>query len=307
MLSSTAGIEASRTPGEPMRNALIVCLVLALLLVSGCLPRKSDHIYFASDRDGVGNNLFVINTEGGELRQLTRELKTGWNPHPALSPDGKSLVFVSRHLDDNLEVYVMDVGGGEPTRLTFTSEDEDRPAFTPDGRIAFDSERTGDWELWVMEVSGESAVRLTDSPGIDEGSSWSPDGKLMAFASERGGYFGVYLAGPDGSDVRRLYGGVSFHCNDPAWSPDGRLIAFAGDREGTYDLYTIALDGSEPVRLTGDSGYGQERYPCWSADGERIVFAGLEGGDWEICTIKGDGSEEKRLTDNSIDDSLPAW
>ncbi|MCK4593902.1 PD40 domain-containing protein [bacterium] len=291
-----------------MRKAATLILASVILLFAGCLPRLSDHIYFASDRDGVGNNLFAINTDGGELRQLTKVLQPGWDPHPALSPDGKRIVFVSRHADGNLEVYVMDTAGGEPTRLTYTAADEDRPAFTPDGRISFDSERTGDWELWVMDQTGENPIQLTDSPGIDEGSSWSPDGKLLTFASEREGYFGIYLADPDGSGVRRLYGGISFHCNDPAWSPDGKRIAFAGDSGGTYDIYVIALDGSEPLRLTGYEGWSQERYPSWSADGERIVFARLENGDWEICTMKADGSEVRQLTDNlEVDDSLPVW
>jgi len=290
-----------------MRNAPVTLVALTILLISGCLPRQSDHIYFASNRDGVGNNLFVIDKEGGELRQLTRDLRPDWEPYPALSPDGKMLVFVSSHLDSNLEVYVMDPAGGGPMRLTDTPEDEDRPVFTPDGRISFDSERSGDWELWVMDADGGNPVRLTDSPGIDEGSSWSPDGKLVAFASEREGRFGIYLAGPDGSEPRRLYGGASFNCNDPAWSPDGKLIAFAGDEGGTYDIYTIALDGSKPVRLTGDDGYGQERYPCWSADGERLAYAKLEAGDWEVCTMKADGTEKKQLTDNTADDGLPAW
>ncbi|OGD75165.1 MAG: hypothetical protein A2Y64_02480 [Candidatus Coatesbacteria bacterium RBG_13_66_14] len=291
----------------PQQNAPITLVALTVLLICGCLSRQSDHIYFASDRDGVGNNLFAVNTAGGELKQLTRDLKPDWDPYPALSPDGKRLVFVSRHQDANLEVYVMDSTGGEPARLTFTPEDEDRPVFTPDGRISFDSERTGDWELWVMDADGGNPARLTDSPGIDEGSSWSPDGKLVAFASERGGRFGIYLAGPDGSDARQLYGGVSFSCNDPAWSPDGKLVAFSSDERGTYDIYTIALDGSKPIRLTDGEGRGQERYPCWSADGEWLVYAGLESGDWEIFAMKADGSEDKQLTNNSAYDSLPAW
>lgn len=291
-----------------MRKAVTLILASVILLINGCLPRQSNHIYFASDRDGVGNNLFSINTDGEELIQLTKMLKNGWDPHPALSPDGKRIAFVSRHADDNLEVYVMDTAGGEPMRMTYTAADEDRPAFTPDGRVSFDSERTRDWELWVLDPAGENPVQLTDSPGIDEGSSWSSDGRHLAFASEREGYFGIYLANPDGSGVRRLYGGVSFHCNDPAWSPDCERIAFAGDSDGTYDIYIITLDGSEPIKLTGHAGWSQERHPSWSADGERIVFARLETGDWEICTIKADGSEERQLTDNlEIDDSLPVW
>ncbi|HDR06231.1 MAG TPA: hypothetical protein ENN88_01215 [Candidatus Coatesbacteria bacterium] len=297
-----------------MRTWVRLSFLLALLALTGCPPRVSDRIYFASDRDGVGNNLFVMDAQGKSLKQLTKNLLPDWEPHPALSPDGKSLLFVSRHLDSNLEVYLMDTGGGEPVRLTFTPEDEDRPSFAPDGRILFDSERTGDWELWVMERTGENPVQLTFSPGIDEGGAFRPDGKLLAFASERSGYFGIYLAAPGGgagvSDVRRIYGGDGFHANDPAWSPDGRLIAFAGNAQGTYNIYVIALDGSEPVRLTGFDGHYQDRYPCWSADGESLVFARREGSDWEICTLRLDaasGSGVNRLTDNQVSDSQPVW
>ena len=60
------------------------------------------------------------------------------------------------------------------------------PVWSSDGkRIAFPSNRTGDYEIFVMNGDGSSPQRLTENDGLDVHPSWSPDGKRLVFASVR--------------------------------------------------------------------------------------------------------------------------
>ena len=100
---------------------------------------------------------------------------------PRLSPDGKTLLYVSRAAG-NLDIYSLRVGGRNAINLTADSKEDDwGPAFSADGRqIAFRSERGGGG-IYLMEATGESVRRLTDF-GYDP--SWSPDGKEIVVATE---------------------------------------------------------------------------------------------------------------------------
>ena len=69
------------------------------------------------------------------------------------------------------------------------------PDITPDenmplpGRIAFASDRDGDFEIYMINADGTSLVRLTESKGVDYPSSWSLDGRKLAFVSDRNGSY----------------------------------------------------------------------------------------------------------------------
>ncbi|MCD4733898.1 DUF5050 domain-containing protein [bacterium] len=292
-----------------MSKKLVLVSIAVLLFVVGCGPRNSDHIYFTSDRDGLGYNLYSMKVEGGELVQLTTDLSLGWYSHCSLSLDGSQLVFVAE-LDGDSELYLMDSDGGNRVKLTDNEIYEDRPTFTPDGRISYDSEVDGDWEIWVMDADGGNPTRLTYSTGVDEGSAWSPDGKRIAFASERDGWYGIYVMNADGSAVEKLFGEEYVWANDPAWSPDGTKLAISSNINGSEDIVILELASGEFIGLTGsgDEGYFAERYPVWSMDGKQIAFFVTEGGDSEIYTINADGTNRKALTTNEdVVDFLPYW
>src|SRR5207249_10563572 len=95
---------------------------------------------------------------------------------PSLSPDGKSLIYVSR-ASGNWDIYLQRVGGRNPTNLTKGSTaDDTQPAFSPDGeRIVFRSEREGGG-IYLMGATGESARRLSD---FGYNPVWSPDGERV--------------------------------------------------------------------------------------------------------------------------------
>ena len=71
-------------------------------------------------------------------------------------------------------------------------------------KIAFTSNRDGNYEIYVMNSDGSEQINLTNNPADDGYTSWSPDGKKIAFTSARDGNNEIYVMNEDGSEQIRL-------------------------------------------------------------------------------------------------------
>ncbi|MBC7250775.1 MAG: PD40 domain-containing protein [Anaerolineae bacterium] len=180
------------------------------------------------------------------------------------------------------------------------------------GRIAFMSDRDGDWEIFVMNADGSSLpTQLTLNTSDDYTPRWSPDGSKIVFTSNRTGDLDVYVMNADGSgQINR----TNYPFADdalPDWSPDGSKIAFCSNRGGSYDIYVMNADGSKMQRLTYLSTDAMG--PTWSPDGSKIAFMVYIGYDiwygpiWDIYTMDADGSHLMRLTENSLMNCYPDY
>ncbi len=114
-------------------------------------------------------------------------------------------------------------------------------------KIAFVSDRDGNFEIYVMNADGSGQTRLTDSSADESGLAWSPDGTRIAFVSDRDGNSEIYVMNADGSDQTNLTNNPASEYT-PSWSPDGARIAFHSDREGNIDVYVMNADGSDHPR-----------------------------------------------------------
>ena len=180
------------------------------------------------------------------------------------------------------------------------------PTPTPplEGRIAFASDRDGNYNIYAMNADGSGLARLTNNSADDYAPSWSPDGRRIAFRSRRDGNREIYAMNADGSGVTNLTNNSDAD-RYPSWSPDGRRIAFDSDRDGNWEIYAMNADGSGVTNLTNNSD--ADRYPSWSPDGRRIAFDSDRDGNWEIYAMNADGSGLARLTNNSARDWYPSW
>ena len=105
-------------------------------------------------------------------------------------------------------------------------------SLSPDGRrIAFISNRGGQFKLYVMNIDGSNLVRLTDDSTADDSPAWSPNGEFIAFVAEREGGSDLHIISADGSSRRQVtYGGGSdLH---PGWATDGLRLIFTRLTEG---------------------------------------------------------------------------
>ncbi|MDQ4120292.1 MAG: DPP IV N-terminal domain-containing protein [Acidobacteriota bacterium] len=173
------------------------------------------------------------------------------------------------------------------------------------GKIAFNSLRTGVGEIFTMDANGTNQTNISNNNGEDVSCQWSPDGSKIAFVSEDNGNIDIYTMNADGSNQTRLTTNRSLD-DTPSWSPDGTKIVFASDRDGRgLEIYLMNADGSNQKRLTNNSRI--DYYPKFSPDGNKIAFTSHRAGNAEIWMMDADGLNAVNLTNDASDDFEPTW
>src|ERR1017187_9909062 len=196
-----------------------------------------------------------------ELRYTPITFDPGVATPPATSPDGRLVAYASdRDRGHNLELYVQQLRGGDPARLTWTREDESDPSFSADGTaIAYHSSQDGGGIYLIPSLGG--TPRLLAPGGRNP--RFSPRGNLVAYwtglrdglAEGQAKTFVVSIAGGVAREIRPDFAVVQ----RPVWSPDGqRLIVWGvppgeGPPADRADFWVTGLerDRAESTGLVG--------------------------------------------------------
>lgn len=172
------------------------------------------------------------------------------------------------------------------------------------GKIAFHSQRDGNYEIYTMSTDGASQTRITNNTATDVHPIWSPDGKEVVFRSDRDGNTEIYKMKADGTALTNLSNNAAAE-NYPAWSPDGQQIIFESSRNGNVEIYKMDADGSNQTRLTNNTA--TDSSASWSPDGTKIAFHSNRDGNYEIYTMNIDGTSPARLTTATGSDLDAVW
>jgi Tol biopolymer transport system component len=185
--------------------------------------------------------------------------------NPRLSPDGQRVAATIDELGS--QEWLLDIGRGTLTRLTFEGNYNGGTAWTPDGkRITFGSDRAGPRNLfWQLADGSGGTERLATSDRTQVASSWSPDGQTLAFeqtGASTGFDIWVFRLGD-----RKVQPFLQTRFNEiaPRFSPDGHWLAYASDESGHYEIYVQPYPGPGGKWQISTEG-GSE--PVWARDGE---------------------------------------
>lgn len=297
-----------------MRHTGVLALLVSCILAA-CRDNTPGagggpgRIAFMTNRYDGQLDVAAIDASGANFRRLTSHLAAdAW---PTWSPDTTRIAFQSDRIEvsgDTLatfQIYVMNADGSAVTPLTASDTLPNiMPAWSPLGdRIAFSSQRDGNYEIYLMDPDGQNPLRLTTDGAEDAQAAWSPDGLKIAFVSTRDGNGEIYVM-----DAANGSGQVNL-TNDaatdwaPAWSPDGTKIAFCSNRNTDFAVWLMNSDGSNPVQLTNPS-QGVACLPDWSPDGTRIAYEQ----DGDLWVMRADGTRPVRITSGlGIADGQPRW
>jgi eukaryotic-like serine/threonine-protein kinase len=234
---------------------------------------------------------------------------SGLTTMPALSPDGQLVAYASdRGGRGDLDIWVQQVGGGVPLRLTSDPADDQMPEFSPDGKqIVFRSERAGGGVYLVSALGGPERLIVPEG----RRPRFSPDGSRLLYWT--GQFRGVVSNLPSELFVVDLGGGTPMRlapefaaARDGVWAPDGRSLLFLGrsNRESpvseTFDWWWAPLDGRAPAKtdvfasglLVETIAFQGEGSPSsWTRDG--VLFTARRG-VWTVPISMEDGRPRGR-------------
>jgi hypothetical protein len=210
---------------------------------------------------------------------------------PALSPSGNEIAYTASGRGTS-DIWVTDVRGGKPIRLTDMSSFAFDPTWFPDGSaVAFSSNSGAETSIWKVPRFGGTAMLLVPNA---QDVAISPGGERIAFARPgKDNYLRIWVA-PLGAQeqARRLTAGnvgVWDH-RHPAWSPDGQTICFQDKR----NLWLVPAGGGSPQPLT--VGDPVNVNPVWSTDGRHVYFASDRDGTQSLWRQALGGGAPVRVT-----------
>ena len=201
---------------------------------------------------------------------------TGRDYSPAVSPDGKTMAFVSDR-DGRKRIWLRQIQGGGEQPVT-EGPDDDYPRFSPDAAsiLFVRATREAPAAIYRQSLVGGEVRRVAENA---VSADWSPDGRQIAFV--RWGLEGqrdisqIWLTAPDGSGAREIHR-ADGQLAGPRFSPDGRRLAMFIVAQGGAPSYflVLGLDGKEKARIAG-SRVGALSSAAWSGNDEIVYTQAL--------------------------------
>ncbi len=166
-------------------------------------------------------------------------------------------------------------------------------------------------DIFALSPGQNGPFKLTNHPANDREAAWSPDGTLIAFASNRGGNWDIYLLDIPTGDITQLTQNLGYD-GAPSWSPDSQWITYESYQNGNLDVYLIRADGQEgPFAVTRNPE--PDYSPAWrpSALGRELAYVSWRNGNNDIFVISLDNPIEAQapnLTNSpTINEDNPVW
>ncbi|HET8552883.1 MAG TPA: PDZ domain-containing protein [Gammaproteobacteria bacterium] len=204
-------------------------------------------------------NIFTVPEEHGATRNLTHT-SNAREQHPAWSPDGKWVAYVTDASGES-EIAIRPADGlGQPTQLTqLKNAYLFDPTWAPGSdKIAFSD---SDNRLWYVDVSSHRVVQVAHDPRSRmHDFSWSPDGRWLAYSKQaKNNMSEIYLYNLDDNKSTQISNGWN-NDRDPVFSSNGKYLYFISARhenptfsESEFNIATLKMDGIYVATLDKDT------------------------------------------------------
>ncbi len=225
------------------------------------------------------------------------ESQPRWIQQPALSPDGKFIAFGYKgHL------FKVPSAGGAAVALTLNNAYNGYPVWSHDGKkIAFASDRYGNFDIYVISAAGGEATRLTPTSAKDIPYDFTPDDQSVVFGTDRHDLY-TSVRFPSDANFMKLYevpvkGGASVMLNSAGteflhYNEKGDKLIYQ-DRKGyedpwrkhhtsavTRDIWVYDINKHEYTKVSDFKG--EDREPVWGK-GQKSHPPALPQQRWPLC------------------------
>ena len=259
-------------------------------------------------------SLFILTSALLFTANVLAENDPLWMRYPAISPNGETIAFTYKG-----DIYTVPANGGKATQLTTHPAHDTRPIWSPDGsKIAFASDRNGNFDIFIMDMEGGSPKQLTthsaneypetfsDAKHILYSAAIQQDAKDSQFPS--GQFPQIYRIGINGGRPE-LYSSLAME--SLALNKKGDKLLYQ-DKKGyedpwrkhhqssiTRDIWLCTLDREHSFQKI-TSFKGEDRNPVWATDGSSFYYLSEEKGSFNIFKNDLTGRNSRQITNHTM-------
>jgi Tol biopolymer transport system component len=173
-------------------------------------------------------------------------------------------------------------------------------------RIAFMSNRDGNYEIYIMDSDGSAVTNLTNDPSTDGLPSWSDEARALAFLTTRDEQsISLYRMDDAGLELELIVQDPTLVPSTPIWSPDGEMVIYHnGD---TQQVNIQIADTSGKIMREISTGSSLNQFADWSPDGEQFIFLSDREGQSAVYIQDDLQGEPVALTDPQFASAMAVW
>ncbi|HSE36533.1 MAG TPA: protein kinase, partial [Blastocatellia bacterium] len=242
------------------------------------LPDSSG-ILFGAATTSMSNALWRLSYPGGELQRITNDA----NKYYGLSVAGDSNTLVTIQVTDYLELWLAPDADASRARRIMPGRHDGNYGFawTPDGKIVFTRETSGNSDIWIANADGTNQKQLTTNAHQNVSPTVTNDGRYIVLQSNRSGADHIWRMDIDGGNQKQLtFGPVE---RAPGCSPDSKWVVYHGWETGKPAPWKISIEGDAPVQIADvlcfrpRVSHDGKLIACGTGAGQVLIFS-FEGG-----------------------------
>jgi Tol biopolymer transport system component len=189
-----------------------------------------------------------------------------------LSPDDKKIaVNVQNPINKDFDIWIGDLVRNTMSPFMAEPSGDYDPEWSPDGRIAFSSDRGGPSAVFEASTTGAADAKpVAQFSAVSYASDWSLDGRFILYQQMT-----RLVAMPMNGDRKPVVVLDSPSIKDqPRFSPDGRWIAYNARESDVHEVYIVSFPvAARPIQVSTKGGM----QPQWRRDGKEIFYLDPEG------------------------------
>ena len=236
------------------------------------LPDGSGILVAAQDKTGIPSQLWIVSYPGGTVRRVSNDLSEYLSV--AVSGDGHTIAATQQNNTGSLWIGPSNAPDNSQQMTQGRMDGMQDVSFTPDGRVVYTGNHSGNWDLYITDANGGNARQLTFDNHFHQTPSACDDGRNVLYVTDFDGIPHIWkLNFQTGASIQLTNGPGEY---GPQCGRTGDWVFYQGQVEGgTPYIFKMPISGGSPVRLTDQIAISP---PFVSNDGKHVALATVQNG-----------------------------